>query len=612
MFLFSLILVGACGGGKTPTNAGSGESTRVAGTAETSTQTSGTGESADGVTVECWLDDERMEVTCQALGSREHNFSWTSNATSRSARGHNFAFPIENLVATILVELELCKGSACESITTSIDASHLVSDESTDSSDTSAQTSGTGESADGVTVECSLDDEQMEVACQAYGYAGGTTFSWTSNATSRSAGGHNFVFSIETVVATILVEAELCQGSSCALITTSIDAPNIRVAANYSLQESYSQGKCDPNGATVLESPPADPSTITLIEPMGSMHGNHITPIDHIYVKHRPDKPWDIYAMADGHIVKIGWNNGTQYRMIIEHSCALYTIYIHIQQLPEEIEAAAGLSPSDRGKDSQVWTRIPVKAGEVVGYDVVDGTCDYCRPQNGSLDVSVVDTRVTLEGFVNLDTYAGEFWKQHCVDPFDYWQGTFKNELLKKTLIVNNNPPGGKIDYDIDGRLVGSWFEEGTGGYSGLSSGSDIHGMSGHLHFGYSNLVADTRLVSFGMYSDIGPRQYHFEGDAPDPADISVDSGKVKYRLLALDHGEEGDEPGYIVASTGEKWFVNTYPEGGVVTAVYREVVGVVLVEMLNDRTIKVEEFPKVRNLDDVSDFTENARIYKR
>ncbi len=148
VFLFSLILVGACGGGETPTNAGSEESS------DTSAQSSGTGESADGVTVECWLDDERMEVTCQALGSREHNFSWTSNATSRSARGHNFAFPIENLVATILVELELCKGSACESITTSIDASHLVSDESTDSSDTSAQTSGTGESADGVTVEC--------------------------------------------------------------------------------------------------------------------------------------------------------------------------------------------------------------------------------------------------------------------------------------------------------------------------------------------------------------------------------------------------------------------------------------------------------------------------
>ncbi len=281
--------------------------------------------------------------------------------------------------------------------------------------------------------------------------------------------------------------------------------------------------------------------------------------------------------------------------------------------MPEEIEFAAGLSPSNRGKDFRAYPRIPVKAGDVVGYDVVDGTCDYCRPENGSYDISVVDTRVTLEGFVNLDTYKGEFWKQHCVDPFDYWQGTFRNELLKKTLIVNNNPPGGKIDYDIDGRLVGSWFEEGKGGYSGDErTASDIHGVGGHLHFGYSNLVADTRVITFGMYNDKGPAGFHLEKDAPDPADISVDSGIVKYRMVSLDQGGSGEDTGYIVASTGEKWKNKTYPEGGVLTAVYREPRGMVLVKMLDDRTIKVEEFPEVLYPENVSDFTENARIYER
>ncbi|MFC1944114.1 hypothetical protein ACFLX5_01230 [Chloroflexota bacterium] len=31
-------------------------------------------------------------------------------------------------------------------------------------------------------------------------------------------------------------------------------------------------------------------------------------------------------------------------------------------------------------------------------------------------------------------------------------------------------PPGGKIDHDVYGRLIGNWFVKGTNGYQGISS----------------------------------------------------------------------------------------------------------------------------------------------
>ena len=120
-------------------------STKSPSAAATSTQSSGAGESTTGNTVKCSLDDKQQEVACQADGYTDGtDFSWTSNATSRTSGGQNFIFPIENLVSIILVEVEVCRGSSCELITISIDASHLVDEseqnQETEEGDTSSRT----------------------------------------------------------------------------------------------------------------------------------------------------------------------------------------------------------------------------------------------------------------------------------------------------------------------------------------------------------------------------------------------------------------------------------------------------------------------------------------
>ena len=518
---------------------------------------------------------------------------------------------------------------ACGTEETNLEVSEKVSaiEATAPSTPTSTETStpAVTEMNTEVSVVCLLDSEQRRISCETDGYRSGTRLSWTSNATSATQGGATWSFSVESapIPTIITVELEACVEGECELVVTELDATalvqrndtgrassthqanndNHPTSTNkWSMQYQYSQNKCDPDGPVTLTSPPVDVSTISMVEPMGGVSYDHITPIDHLYFFHTPDSMWEIYSMSDGHIVYLAWNDSTQYRMVVEHSCHLYSIYIHIQELPEDLESTLGLSRTDRNTDLRIYPRVPVKSGDLLGYDIVNG--------RGSLDISIVDTRVELDGFVNLKSYEEEFWKKHCVDPFDYWQGSFREEILSKTLVVNENPPGGKIDHDISGRLIGNWFLENSGGYAGTKGvPGDRHGSSGHLFFGPSNLVSNTNLVSMGTFDRM--HSFHLDDGALSPANVSVKSGIIKYGYRALNKGDSGQLSGYKVAETGEQWDGKTFPRGGVLEAVYYPGInGVVLVQMLNDNSIRVEAFQDAKSLNAVSGFTEDAKIY--
>ena len=485
-------------------------------------------------------------------------------------------------------------------------------------------------------ITCNLDQEQRKVSCEATGYREGAQLNWSENASSKTWRGEVFEFVLypEETVPKVRVALEICQVSSCHTVETVIDVSHLvpettgteksvqekvedgsssdnsvargHTTEKMTMQSEYSQGRCDPDGMTHLDSPPMNPAEVIYIEPMGGMHGDHITPIDHIYINYDPNESHDVYAMAAGHLVYAG-HTGVDHRVIIEYSCSLYSIYIHIQELDQAIESQLEWIRPEGISKGRAYPRIPVKSGTVIGK--VSG--------RGSFDASVVDTRETLAGFVNLESYGGEFWKLHCMDPFDYWKGSFKQDLLDKAIVVNADSPGGKIDYDVDGKLVGNWFEEGTGGYSGARTSDDPNGSKGHLAFAYNNRIKNTVWISFGTFGDTfvsaseSSRGYGVRHNVPDPVDIGVGSGLVKFELIALDKGD-GELTGYRVASTGELWDGKTYPDEGRLVPVYREnSVGTLLVAMLDDRTIKVEVFRKA-TLDKASGFTDKFKIYER
>lgn len=353
---------------------------------------------------------------------------------------------------------------------------------------------------------------------------------------------------------------------------------------------------CEGNGSFLLGASPIALEDLQKILPMGMMSTQHITPTDHQYFHTigfaGPGKEdtedlyrFKIYAPADGEIVDIGTIYGREdYRITIAHTCTFYTIFIHIDKLADKLVA---IIEKNGTIPEHSWERIPVKEGELIG---TIGT--------GKFDFSVVDENVTLSGFARKQTYddkeKGEVWKTHTVDTFDYYKEPIRSKLLEKNL--RKVPPfGGKIDYDIDGKLVGNWFVEGTGGYKGL--GNWDYWVT-HLSIVYDALDPGQIVVSIGEFEGRG-QQFGVKGNSPNPSDTGVGSGIVKYELVPYDY-----------YSGNEKWDGVNYVEN-IKARNTDEVRGTALFEMIGDRRLRAEFFPK-KKASEVNGFTGNAVVYER
>ena len=250
---------------------------------------------------------------------------------------------------------------------------------------------------------------------------------------------------------------------------------------------------------------------------------------------------------------------------------------------------------------SQGWsvpyggTPIPVKAGQVIGKVGAQG-----------IDFSVHDTRVTLEGLQVPEHYQGEAWKIHTVDPFDYFEEPVRSQLLEKNP-RKTAPYGGRIDYDIKGRLVGNWFLEGTVDYGGGGSQqpSDFCGnrpcpyWNGHLAIAYDHIDSQQVRISSGAETGISQQACHIcqgaygvKGNGPDPTSVDTGSGLIKYDLVAREFidGAGIREPNRNVED---------------------QVLGVFLAQVLDETTIKVEILPGTTS-SQVVGFSEKAKLYRR
>ena len=323
-----------------------------------------------------------------------------------------------------------------------------------------------------------------------------------------------------------------------------------------------------------------------MIQPNGLMIGGHVTPIDHGYYIGKnwtiipdPNTYHDVLSPTDGVITDIGivGLGAGDYRLVVHHTCSFYTIYIHVKELSPRISQLAGSIPSNKN--------IPVKAGEVIGR------------ANG-FDFSAHNDEITLPGFIYPEHYKGESWKVHTVDAYDYFNEPLRSQLVAK--LTRTTPPvGGKIDYDIDGRLVGNWFKENTNWYDGLAHKEEGY-WSGHFALAYDALDPTHIIISLGNYSGEA-KQFGVKGNGPDPASVSKNSGLIKYELVGFE---------YKIGDTGQYWNRRSYAanlkaENG------NNVEGVVLVQLIEDRKLKLEIFPD-KTTSEVSGFTNNAIVYER
>lgn len=341
----------------------------------------------------------------------------------------------------------------------------------------------------------------------------------------------------------------------------------------------------------ILHTTPIEISSIQMITPMGRVSDSHVTPTDHQYwaVKgginqdHTLNKSIrvDLRSPADGYVTDLEYFRANDYRMVIQHSCSFSSYYIHVAELSEKILNDAKFS--DSNKHQYTTVHIPITQGEIIG-----------KVTGPSFDFSVVDEKVFLEGFVSYDRYNGEPWKIHTVDPFDYFEESISSQLIEKT-IRNIHPIGGKIDYDIEGRLVGNWFKLD----SSYRTGQENYWID-HLSVVYDHIDPSQIRISFGDF-DGKSKQFGIKGNSPDPESVSIQDGLIKYELVPFDYFINSNQ--YWDRMTPEKNITSKNLEDNIQ--------GVVLLQILDDSKLKVEIFPG-KSATQVSDFTANSEIYDR
>jgi len=186
----------------------------------------------------------------------------------------------------------------------------------------------------------------------------------------------------------------------------------------------------------IFNSPPVNLEQIEWIVPLGLMSGNHVTPVDHQYYQASHDKQIEVIAPGDGVVTTIERMGQFEeqledWRLIIRHSCSIESIYIHIDKLSDKINEQV----SKTRRNARV--EIPIEAGEVIGW--YDHNVDY----------NVVDQDITI-GLLNPESFSvAEEWKIHVQDPFLYFNEDIQKKMIALSL-RNEEPFGGKIDYDIE------------------------------------------------------------------------------------------------------------------------------------------------------------------
>jgi len=350
-----------------------------------------------------------------------------------------------------------------------------------------------------------------------------------------------------------------------------------------SLSQMWSGGRCSGSGSFTLTSP-MDLGDVRAYVPLGLMTDSHVTPIDHSYFYPKDGGPdaFPVRAAAAGSLVGIQRRTASvsdqprpesdQYRLIFEHSCTFYSYYDLLTSLDPAI-VAAGALPSGQ---FSVATRIPVQAGQIVG-----------RIGGRTLDLGVANTFVMLPGLLRPESYTREPWKVHTVDPLDYFGEPLRSQLLALDP-RRLEPRGGQIDYDVDGRLAGNWFREGTNGYAGTDP---QRYWAGHFSAASHYLDPTFIVISHGDFGGVS-RQFWARGNQPDPATVGVESGVVRYELVPI--GLNLTQSGSVVLN----------PQND-------NVQGVLLVQMLDRQKVRMEVFPGL-TASQVTGFTANAAVYVR
>ena len=177
------------------------------------------------------------------------------------------------------------------------------------------------------------------------------------------------------------------------------------------LKKMWSQGKAEGKGPVKLATFPLRVEDIHFINPMGMMASGHTTPTDHLYLIAKESKTkghlYDVLAVADGQLVVIQWrpnpkggqpdptvfDRAVDLKVIIEHAATCWSYVDHLVELDPAIQKQVG---QELKAGQPLQTRIPVKAGQVIGKVAGQRTFDF----------ALIDTTVTRKGFIVPEQFS--------------------------------------------------------------------------------------------------------------------------------------------------------------------------------------------------------------
>lgn len=357
--------------------------------------------------------------------------------------------------------------------------------------------------------------------------------------------------------------------------------------------KNLSNQKCSGTGAGTLTELPMNLDDFAMIIPYGLVTSGHVTPIDHQYysptVFNSPRDTYPVYAMADARLVDIQLRTterGVEYRMVFTMSCTFLYYYDLVTSLAPDIKAEYDLKKNSQGYATNI--DIQVTAGQEIG-----------KIGGQTLDFAVWDTTKPLTGFVNPTSYQTELWKIYTADPLDYVTPEIKQQMISKYLRTVE-PISGKIDYDVDGRLIGNWFLEGTNGYAGATGNTGEGYWVGHLSIAPEHIDPTAFIVSFGDYLGEA-KQFSIPQGSANPTEVSTATGLVKYELKSWNYIKE-DKTG---------WDRVTFAKNLKLENSNNPSQGCVLFKLVEDQKLKMEAFPG-KKCSQVSGFTSAAKFYTR
>lgn len=359
--------------------------------------------------------------------------------------------------------------------------------------------------------------------------------------------------------------------------------------------QQYGQS-CNNKANPVFSNSPLALDKMGGIEPLGKVADGHVTPVDHVYVSpvdaNVVDNTYDVVMPADGQLVNvqrmpdqyIGDKTNVKlapddFRLVVSFSCRYYSIFIHVHKLSDTVAKAVGTIKASESKN----VSLPLKAGDTLAH--LGGN---------SFDWTMVDTQTTLPGFITPDLYRNEPWKIHTIDPYSVYTGDLKTNLEAKSLRTVA-PFGGKLDWDKKGALVGSWFKQGTNGYTGATP--DRY-WDGHLSIAPHNIDPSAIIYSTGNWQNKAA-QFVVKGDFK-PEQITASSGVTKIELLETRYKQ----------ANGSTFTGGVFTRGMTLDKT-GQVVGTVLLQVQPNEKLKVEQFPG-KTADQVSGFTATAATYER